>query len=243
MRVGQTVMNKPFLHLDSVTKQVKNEGDAYQILTAITMTFWQGHTYAIQGASGAGKSSLMHILSGLDSPTKGAVFFNEQNINTMTLAARDHFLQNTIGLLFQQPYLVKELSVLENVMVPALLAGKSYEQCKEDAIELIMAVDLAAKIHHTPGTLSGGQQQRIALARALINKPAFLLADEPTGNLDTVTTKKIVHLIQELHKKWGIGIIICTHDLYVAQSMMTRYVLTNGSLTSHDRQSYKESSW
>lgn len=237
------VMHSSFLHLACIEKRVKSATQEYNILDAITMTFLQGHTYAIQGSSGAGKSSLMHILAGIDTPTKGGVFFNHHNINTMTVAERNYFLQNTIGLLFQQPYLMKELTIIENVMLPGLLAGTHYEQCYADALALITAVGLSHKIQHTPGMLSGGEQQRIALARALINKPLFLLADEPTGNLDVATTKNIVQLIQELHKKWGIGIIISTHDPYVAQSMMTQYVLTNGSLTTNDTSISKENAW
>ncbi len=226
-------MNGSFLHLQEIEKCFGNAKE-HMVLDKITVTFWQGNTYAIQGTSGAGKSSFMHILAGLDTPTAGSLFFNHQNIALMPSLERDYFLQKSVGLLFQQPYLIKELTVLENVMLPGLLAGASEEQCYQDAMALIAAVDLSHKAMSKPGTLSGGQQQRIALARALINKPAFLLADEPTGNLDAATGKKIVDVMVELHKKWGIGIIVSTHDTCVAQAMATRYVLKNGSLIAQD---------
>lgn len=220
-------MNRSFLRLEHVQKRFDNE---YLVLNNITATFWQGHTYAIQGASGAGKSSLMHILAGLDTPTVGTVFFNHQNLAFMVPSERHYFLQQCVGLLFQQPYVIKELTVLENVMLPAFIAGRDEQKSYEDALALLQSVDLAHKINVKPATLSGGQQQRVALARALINKPLFLLADEPTSNLDTVTAKKIIDLIVELHKIWGIGIIISTHDTYGTHAMNTRYVLKEGSL-------------
>ncbi len=224
-------MKSSILRLEQVQKYFNILSQDPPVLHMITNTFWQGHTYAIQGASGAGKSSLMHILAGLDTPSSGAVFFNDQNLALMDPAARDRFLQQSVGLLFQQPYLIKELTVLENVMLPALLAAKAHATCYEDAVALIAAVDLSHKMDEKPRLLSGGQQQRVALARALINKPAFLLADEPTGNLDTATGKKIVDLMHELHATWRLGIIVSTHDSYVAEAMATHYTLKEGILS------------
>jgi ABC-type lipoprotein export system ATPase subunit len=221
-------MDSSFLRLEGIQKKFGIH--EYPILVNITISFQSGYTYAIEGVSGTGKSTLMHIIATLDIPSQGTVFFNTQNCATMSLHEKDYFLQHSIGFLFQQPYLIKELTVLENVMLPGLIAGKQQHQCKRDAQELIDAVSLSHTFQVKPGTLSGGQQQRIALARALINKPAFLLADEPTGNLDEQTRKHIIHLICTLQQSWHMGVIVTTHDKYVANTMQHRYILVNGFL-------------
>jgi ABC-type lipoprotein export system ATPase subunit len=140
---------------------------------------------------------------------------------------RENFLNRTIGLLFQVPYLIKELTVLENVMLKGLIAGKDESQCKVEAVELLQIMDLQDKMHEKPPVLSGGQQQRVALARALFGKPAFLLADEPTGDLDPHTAQNMIKLLLDCQKKWAMGIIVSTHDMHVASSMHTVYELQN----------------
>lgn len=224
-------MGSSFLHLKEVKKCFKSGTKEYVVLDTISASFSQKNSYAIQGASGAGKSTLIHILAGIDTPSSGAVFFDNQNFATMTTFDHEQFLQHKVGLLFQQPYLLKELTVLENVMLPALIAGKPYEISEAYARKLLEEVHLSTKKTEKPSTLSGGQQQRVALARALINKPVFLLADEPTGNLDQETGSVIVNLMVKLHHEWGMGIIVSTHDSYVAQAMEHRYHLQAGSLS------------
>jgi ABC-type lipoprotein export system ATPase subunit len=221
-------MDRSFLRCEQVYKHF--EVSHNPVLANISVRFQSGCTYAIEGISGTGKSTLMHILAGLDQPTKGAVFFNEQNLALMTAPEKDYFLQCSVGLLFQQPYLIKELTVLENVMLPALIAQKNVTKAQQEAQLLIEAVGLIDKINAKPGTLSGGQQQRAALARALINKPNFLLADEPTGNLDEHNAKIIVQLMVKLQQLWGMGIVVSTHDVYVSTAMQQRYVLADGQL-------------
>ncbi len=203
---------------------------AAPVLKEITVSFSQGTSYAIMGVSGTGKSTLMHLLAGLDAPTAGAVFFNEQNINQMSVQEHASFLRTSVGLLFQLPYLIKELSVIENVMLPALIAGQSDEGSLKKAQHLLECVGLTKKSDERPGSLSGGQQQRVALARALINEPAFLLADEPTGNLDERTGAQIVDLLLRLQREWQMGLIVSTHDAHVAERMEHRYSLHEGEL-------------
>ena len=221
-------MGSILLQLKQVEKRFGSGQNAYFVLKNITVSFAQGGTYAIQGVSGTGKSTLMHIIAGLDQPSSGEVYFNKLNLGEMTSQEQQHFLRYSVGLLFQQPYLIKELTVLENVMLPCLIADGSH--CQKEALNLICAVGLKDKVQSKPATLSGGQQQRIALARALINKPAFLLADEPTGNLDEKTGKMIVDLMLELQIQWKMGIIVSTHDEYVAHAMEKRYQLISGQL-------------
>lgn len=200
------------------------------VLKDVSATFKKGHSYAITGISGSGKSTLLHLLAGLDTPSSGALFFNGINIQSFNDSQKSIYLNKSLGLVFQNPYLIKELTVLENVMIKGLIAGKGYNTCMQEAKTLIEHVGLSAKIVAFPGQLSGGQQQRVALARALMNQPEFLLADEPTGNLDLQTGQAIIDLILQLQKEWNMGLIISSHDEYVTRKMETVYTLKEGKL-------------
>ena len=200
------------------------------VLQDVSAVFDQGSTYAIQGVSGTGKSTLLHILAGLEEPTDGHVFYNHENIFQLENKTRNTILNTQVGLLFQQPYLIKELSVLENVMLPGLIAQQSLDVCKKRAEWLLNQVGLEYKKDQPPRTLSGGQQQRVALARALFNNPSFLLADEPTGNLDVETAKKMTELLLRLVGQNNMGLIVSTHDESVAEQMEKILVLRNGFL-------------
>jgi ABC-type lipoprotein export system ATPase subunit len=216
-------LTKYFIHND--TKTVLFDG--------VSVCFEQGKTYAITGASGSGKSTFMHLLAGLESPCVGSVTYNNRNIATLSGSEKTAFLSSAVGLVFQQPYLISELSVLENVIVPGLISGRNKAACSQDALELLAQLGLEHKAEHKPGSLSGGQQQRIALARALFNKPAFLLADEPTGSLDTKTGQEMLTLLLDLQQKYSMGIIVSTHDAYIAEQMGARYHVADQLLTSY----------
>ncbi len=218
------------LRAQGVKKTFSSTQGDFEVLKGVDHSFESGATYAISGASGTGKSTLLHILAGLIRPSAGTVFINEQNMALFNEAQREQFLNERIGLLFQMPYLIKELTVLENVMTKGLIAGQHIDACKQEALSLLNQMGLIDKIDEKPPVLSGGQQQRVALARALFGKPSFLLADEPTGNLDPQTGKAIVDLLLQSQKEWGMGIVVSTHDAYVAQSMQHQFELVGGLL-------------
>jgi ABC-type lipoprotein export system ATPase subunit len=215
------------IRLDAISKSFITTGDVTSLFQDISVTFKRGNTYAIIGPSGSGKTTLLHIIAGLVNPTKGTILLNNHNLALMDNKEREIFLNRTIGLLFQMPYLIKELTVLENVMLKGLMTGKDESLCKVEAVELLEIMQLQDKIHQKPPVLSGGQQQRVALARALFGKPAFLLADEPTGDLDPHTAQNMIKLLLDCQKKWSMGIIVSTHDAHVASSMQTVYELQN----------------
>ena len=195
------------------------------VLDGVTVTFEQNKSYAIIGASGTGKSTFLHLLAGLDTPDSGDISFASsdaiglQDLSKLSPEQKDAFLNKTVGLMFQLPYLISELTVIENVILPGLIAGLPANYGKTKALELLGYLEISEKANCLPETLSGGQQQRVALARAIFNEPKFLLADEPTGNLDPKTGKLIVDLLIKCRQKWGMGLIISSHDPYVAQSM------------------------
>ena len=232
-------MKKAVLAVENLHKTFMNGTNKLAVLRGITASFDQGASYAITGFSGSGKSTFIHLLAGLDNPTTGTVSFNGQSLAKATMSEKDHFLQHSIGLVFQLPYLIAELSVLENVMIRGLVAGTSRAECKKRASELLEAMAMADKMLSRPLSLSGGQQQRVALARAIFSKPAFLLADEPTGSLDEHTGLNIVELLLSCQREWGMGIIVSSHDAYVARRMGTVYQLKEGIMTKNFQGQYE----
>ena len=224
-------MQKDFvLQAQDVVKTFVQAASTITVLNGVTAQFKQGSTYAITGASGAGKSTLLHMLAGIDVPTSGAVFYNGHNIATISEHEKNSWLNTKVGLIFQQPYLINELTVLENVMIKGLIQGLPPQQCAHKAHILLAKVGLVDKADSKPATLSGGQQARVSIARALLNEPVFLLADEPTGNLDEAIGKEIVELLIECQNLWKMGLIISSHDSYVSKRMETVLRLQGGLL-------------
>ncbi len=222
------------IEINNVSKTFVTNAGIQEILCGINIHFDATKTYAIMGSSGAGKSTLVHIIAGLQEPTAGIVRYDDKALKNYSPQQRETLLNKSIGLLFQFPHFIDELSVCENVMLPAIIAEKFHKLVMHDAVELLKAVGIEQKYHNVqPRILSGGQQQRVALARALINKPSFLIADEPTGNLDAQTSKKIVDLLLVLRKTYSMGLIISTHDGLVANNMDVVYQLINGVVTQN----------
>jgi ABC-type lipoprotein export system ATPase subunit len=224
-------MNRSTLRTDSIYKIFKN----ITILNNVTSEFVRGNTYAITGISGSGKSTFMHILAGLDTPTRGTIYFTNISLQAMHSSTLAQFLNKSIGLVFQSSYLMRELSVIENIILPGLINGQTINDCKKKAEKLLDTVKLSFCKNSKIGELSGGQQQRIAIARALFNEPEFLIADEPTGNLDLATGETIIKLLLACQREWGMGIIISSHDEYVTRAMNEVWELREGKLYAHPK--------
>lgn len=226
-------IGKNYLAASDVYKSYGQGEKKIHVLRGITARFEQGKSYAITGVSGSGKSTLIHILGGLDEPSSGHVSYNNQNIFKFRASQKNFFHNGTIGFVFQFHYLIKELSVLENIMMMGMIRGERRDVCKKRALFLLEGCGIGEKADAYPTQLSGGQQQRVAIARAMFNKPAFLLADEPTGSLDEETAKQITGLFFEGQKEWGMGIILCSHDSGVYEQMETVYTLHDGKLLKY----------
>lgn len=223
--------NKSVLSLHDVTKSFQQGQSQVTVLQNITTTFLQGETYGITGASGAGKSTLMQVIAGLEAPSSGTVCFNNQSLISYTSKQREQFFSKDLGLIFQLPYLIKELTVLENVMLKGILEGIDRHECEGRGYKLLQELGIHDKALCAPAALSGGQQQRVAIGRALFKRPTMLLADEPTGNLDETTGTDLIDMLFDYQKNYGMGLIISSHDHYVIQKMGTLYVLKNGHLS------------
>lgn len=207
------------IEVSNLCKSFINGTRRVDVLLQVDLKINMGERVAIVGASGAGKSSLMHILGGLDRPTSGDVRYDGQDIFTLRGADLDGFRNRTLGFVFQFHQLLPEFSALENVMMPALIARWSRSKAESAAKELLCEVGLEPRLSHKPGELSGGEQQRVAIARALVMSPRVLLADEPTGNLDSGTSDSIYRLLTRLHEARGLTLIIVTHDTRLAAGL------------------------
>lgn len=210
--------------IKNLSKSFQQANNNYEIFKNINFKIEKGNSYAIVGSSGIGKSTLLHMLAGIEEPTSGSIIFNDQCLASLPIEKKIAILHKNIGIVFQQPLLVHELSVLENVMLKKIIDGTTETISKQHAHNLLNEVNLGDKANNPPSSLSGGQQQRIAILRALFNNPEFLLADEPTGNLDQATGSQIIDLLLHYHKQRNMGLIISTHDINIAQKM--DYILT-----------------
>jgi len=207
-------------------------GRAITILDQIDLVIPSKQMVAIVGPSGSGKSTLLGLMAGLDRPTSGSVVLDGVDITTLSESALARYRRRTIGYIFQSFHLIPTLTALENVMVPLELTGVS--SAKARAIDLLGAVDLQDRLHHYPVQLSGGEQQRVAVARAFACRPPILLADEPTGNLDTATGQHIIELLLDLHRDYGTTLVLVTHERDVASLMQRVIMLRDGRIESDE---------
>ncbi|MGC9035387.1 MAG: ABC transporter ATP-binding protein [Verrucomicrobiia bacterium] len=207
------------IHLENITKVYKLGEIDLQVLKGITMSIRPGELVALMGASGSGKSTLMNILGCLDRPTSGRYWLDGRDITDLSVNERARIRNKFIGFVFQSFNLLSRTNAMENVLMPLTYSHENIPEkvMRERAIKLLEKVGLADRIYHFPSQLSGGQQQRVAIARALINNPKLLLADEPTGNLDSKTSLEILTMFQELNEKEGLTILLVTHDPNVAR--------------------------
>ena len=201
-----------------------------EVLRGIDLTVQRGDFLAIRGASGAGKSTLLHLLGGLDTPNAGDIRFDGQDLATMPAAALAEFRNRRIGFIFQAYHLLPELDTLENTVLPARIGHLSHLEAEARARDLLARVGLGDRLDHRPYELSGGEQQRVAIARALVNQPDLILADEPTGNLDSHTGDEIIELLCALRVETKATLIIVTHDSKIAARAPRMLELVDGQV-------------
>ena len=220
---------KPVIHLEKLHKYYYPGAEVVKALQNIDLSIYKNDYVALMGASGSGKSTLMNILGALDTPTSGHYFLNGNDVSQMNDDELAIIRNREIGFVFQTFNLLSRSTALENVMLPLVYAGIPKEERINKAKTALTKVQLADRMSHKPSELSGGQRQRVAIARALVNNPALLLADEPTGNLDTATSLEIMSLFEELHRQ-GNTIIIITHEEDIAQHAQRIIRLVDGKI-------------
>jgi len=212
-----------------LVKSYRNDGAEQVVLRGVSMTVQPGEWIAVMGPSGCGKSTLLHLLGGLDDPDAGSVVLGDQDVSRLGVAARAVLRRQRIGYVFQQYNLIPHLDVAANVELPQRLIGRSRREAKARTAELLNVLALTDKAHALPGTLSGGEQQRVAIGRALANRPDLLLADEPTGALDTEASRVVLDLLREQHEA-GQTIVMVTHDPDVARAADRTVQLRDGQV-------------
>ncbi len=203
---------RPFVRALNLYKSFPMGGTKVEALRGVHLEIARGEMVAIVGASGAGKSTLLHIIGTLDRPTSGTVCFDGEDLFRLSEQALAAFRNRRIGFVFQFHHLLPEFTALENVCMPTLIQNRPKEQARTEATALLTDVGLKDRLHHKPGELSGGEQQRVAVARALMQRPDLVLADEPTGNLDTHTGESLFTLMRDLNRRRGTTFVIVTHN-------------------------------
>jgi len=222
------------IKIDNLSKTFIKDGARIEVLKGLDLTIPRGQSLAILGVSGAGKSTLIHILGTLDHPTSGSVLYGDINVFAWEKKKLAEFRNKTIGFVFQFHNLLPEFNGLENTMMPALIHGLSLREAKDRAHTLLQEVGLGDRLNHKPGELSGGEQQRVAVARALIMNPEIILADEPTGNLDSETGKKIENILVDLNRNKQITLVVVTHNKSLADRMSQKIRLSDGKIYNYE---------
>ncbi len=219
------------LEAKGLYKVYKKDSSELEVLHNVNLQIQAGESWVIVGASGAGKSTLLHILGGLDSPTQGEVFYQGENLFKKSESQLASFRNSSLGFVFQFHHLLPLFTALENVMMPGLIAGETKEKAKKSALDLLKRVGLEKRAFHRPQELSGGEQQRVALARALVLKPKIVMADEPTGNLDTETSRKVFHEMIKLHEEFKTTLIVVTHNDELAAQFQRKVWMQDGKVS------------
>lgn len=218
------------IEISGLEKTYETDSEKLTILKDLDLTVQPGEKIVIVGESGSGKSTLLNILGGIDKITNGYVKAGDFNLDKMDENQMANYRSSFIGLIFQFHYLLKDFTALENVYMPAYIAGMSKKEAEEKAKQLLNDVGIVERQNHLPNQLSGGERQRVAVARSLINDPAIILADEPTGNLDPVNAIMIGDLLFSMVEKYNKTLLLVTHDMKIASKVQTCYTIKNGKL-------------
>jgi putative ABC transport system ATP-binding protein len=216
------------IEIKNLTKQVRSGSEVLTIIDNLSLSIPAGQFVALTGASGSGKSTLLGLIAGLDSATSGSIRIGKNEVTSMNDDDLSRLRSEKIGFIFQSFHLIPSLTALENIMIPLEIAGLPSPRVR--ALELLEDVGLNGRGHHFPGELSGGEQQRVAIARALANRPEILLADEPTGNLDSRNGKHVLDLMQEIHSRNKVTVVLVTHDAAISQMAERRISLSDGRI-------------
>jgi putative ABC transport system ATP-binding protein len=225
-------MSEAVIAVENVTREYRLEGLSVPALRGVTLDIVPGDYLAIVGPSGSGKSTLMHLLGGLDRPTSGRLLMGGQEVNRLSAAELARLRNEVIGFVFQSFHLLARTSARDNVALPLIYRGVRRAERRRRAEETLARVGLAHRMGHRPSQLSGGEQQRVAIARALVTDPAVLLADEPTGNLDTASGQAVLALLEELNAERGVALAVVTHDRDVAARARRRVVMRDGLVSA-----------
>jgi lipoprotein-releasing system ATP-binding protein len=220
----------PLLETKALTRVFEETGERLEILRGVDFEMCPGEIVALTGASGSGKSTFLNLVGALDKPTSGSVYFNGQDISKMRWWERDHFHRTGLGFVFQFHHLLTEFSALENVMIPARIMGQTGAQCRARAKDLLALVGMEHRKGHLPRELSGGERQRVAVARALMNSPSLILADEPSGNLDEQNAAGLHSLFAKLNQELGQSFLIATHNAELASLASRKVTMHHGIL-------------
>ncbi len=225
---------QPLISLRDVRKSFITNGNRLDVLQGVDLDIYEGEMVAIVGASGVGKSTLLHVLGTLERPDHGEVLYQGERVFTYDEQRLASFRNETIGFVFQFHHLLPEFNALENTMMPALIKGMNPKEACELAEAILAWVGLKDRLRHHVGKLSGGEQQRVAVARSLVLKPSILLADEPTGNLDVRTGESIHDLLVSLNRDEGITAVVVTHNMRLAEKLSRRVTLVDGKVVGMD---------
>ncbi len=218
------------IRLENVTKKAASGSEEITILSDVSLEIAEGRFVAVTGASGSGKSTMLGLIAGLDEVSAGKIFIDDDEITAMSEDALADLRSRKVGFIFQSFHLIPSLTALENIMIPMEILGRG--DAKSRGEELLSEVGLRDRGHHYPSELSGGEQQRVAIARAFANEPLILLADEPTGNLDSKNGRHILDLMLDLHKKHRMTLLLVTHDESIAATAERQIVLSDGRILS-----------
>lgn len=227
-------MPELLLEVKNVSKRFQEGSVDTQVLKDVDLQVFKGEQLAIVGTSGSGKSTLLHIMGTLDRPTSGSVIMLGEDLYSLSARRQSEVRNQDLGFIYQFHHLLPEFTALENVSMPALIQGRNKKEVEAEAKALLERVGLGHRLSHTPAEMSGGERQRTAIARALINKPKLVLADEPTGNLDASSGEAVYELIQELANQLGTAFVVVTHDTKLAARMDRQVQMKDGYLQPHD---------